>query len=93
MANINENRVTLKKAFQSLEVASRYKNSWIEGRNKICVEAPNRWYPENSFASGMISGRSDLVQYRDNTGIANQIKQPPRSLPFAKQEETSHILK
>lgn len=43
------------------------------------------------FADGRISGRTDLIEHRVNTGDANPIRKPSRRLPFSKHEEVSRI--
>ncbi|KAJ3651553.1 hypothetical protein Zmor_017585 [Zophobas morio] len=43
------------------------------------------------FASGESSGRTNIVQHRINTGDAQPIRQAPRRLPLAKQEEAEEL--
>ena len=45
------------------------------------------------FASGESSGRTNIVQHRINTGDAQPIRQAPRRLPLAKQEETEELVR
>ena len=45
------------------------------------------------FASGESSGRTNLVRHRINTGDAQSIRQAPRRLPLAKQEEVEKLVR
>ncbi|UYV65170.1 K02A2.6-like, partial [Cordylochernes scorpioides] len=49
---------------------------------------------QDAFSSGDGNlGRTDLVRHRINTGDARPIRQPPRRLPMAKQEEVTGLLR
>ncbi|UYV64922.1 K02A2.6-like [Cordylochernes scorpioides] len=49
---------------------------------------------QDVFSSGDGNlGRTDLVRHRINTGDARPIRQPPRRLPMAKQEEVTGLLR
>ncbi|KAJ3654338.1 hypothetical protein Zmor_013532 [Zophobas morio] len=45
------------------------------------------------FASGQSSGRTNIVQHQINTGNAQPIRQAPRSLPLANQEEAEELVR
>src|SRR3978361_1001120 len=38
------------------------------------------------------TGRTDLIKHRIDTGHAYPIRQPPRRVPFAKQQEVEHLV-
>ena len=45
------------------------------------------------FASGQSPGRTNIVRHQINTGDAQSIRQAPRRLPLAKQEENENLVR
>nr|XP_023013314.1 uncharacterized protein LOC111503278 [Leptinotarsa decemlineata] len=89
-----EEQVPLQRAQQpAKELIYSFKKTWSHRSEEELCNATRFVEKENDmFVKSKIIGRTDLVQHRINTSNANPIPQPPRRLPFAKQDEAVSIV-